>query len=594
MRWGFWRRPRVDLAPGLAIVPKQTRSDTTLVWVGVCADPGETSAPNQVDIDITIRGEDEADPPDQVRVERARLGRYEYVGGHDLEFFHGHHLISGLDPHTAYTAHARLAEDATVTGGRVTLSSSCRFATLPDQLGDEPLRLVLASCFDIGTDTDRQLPALCAELFADEFPDMTLLIGDQVYLDAPWWQFRSRTKHDPRQFYLAKYWSAWGHGIDGHGGLSPLLRVGGNWFLPDDHEFWNNFPHATPLALHSFKNWRHIFSDRLHRLRQWRQANGEIPESLVEPPSPSEWGTWSRAAYELFASFQTPPEPISHTAAGDGAPQNGPPQPATTVPISAGAADPDQDAAPPLGAICQHVDIDAVRIILVDTRTRRSRSARHPRSGFITADDLDTLIDLVADGNPELVILALAQPGFIPPTNYDGLRNQIRAYTDFDRGMENYESMYRDFWKRMIDARNDRPIIFVGGDVHYNEVAVAPSLVAAQIISSPMSLVEGLTDLKRIRAAISRTSDERPDFDTERLHPDHPGEINWITPYKHNTTEGLTTLDLTRNNDNGDNCYRLVIEHHPRQLTKPVTRTELTIDPHAADTTTRISVATTP
>ena len=36
--------------------------------------------------------------------------------------------------------------------------------------------------------------------------------------------------------------------------MRSLLTNGPNWFLADDHEFWNNWPHATVTAHHSYGN----------------------------------------------------------------------------------------------------------------------------------------------------------------------------------------------------------------------------------------------------------------------------------------------------------------------------------------------------
>lgn len=71
-------------------------------------------------------------------------------------------------------------------------------------------------------------------------PDVTVLMGDQVYLDAPIHDFwrpmgEGRTKRHISRTY-SRTWEK----------LGPLLSTGANFFLTDDHEFWNNYP-ANPL-----------------------------------------------------------------------------------------------------------------------------------------------------------------------------------------------------------------------------------------------------------------------------------------------------------------------------------------------------------
>lgn len=531
-------RRRKQLAPGMAVVPKQTRASSTWLWVGMCVRAG-TLGRDTTEVSIGIEGTEPI---------VGLLTQYHFDGSGRFDFFHGHVFVDSLEPATGYAVTV-VSKDRR---GVQELDATCRFRTLPTEIGEQPLRLLAASCFDIGTDADRQIPGLCDELFREEFPDMTLLLGDQVYLDAPWWEFRARTRRDPREHYLTKYWSAWGRDADEGGGLSPLLAVGGNWFVPDDHEFWNNFPHATPLALHSFRNWRHILRARAERTVAWVRG-GEIPESLVAPPSTTEWDTWSRAAFELYGSFQTP--------APDGA-------------VSAGKED-DQRTAPPRTAVVQHVDIGDVRIILLDTRTQRSRSAKAPRSAFVPRADLEQFLDLAT--GPELTIVGLAQPVFVPPTLYDGVVDKLKAFLDFDRGIENYREMYPEFWSGLVEARQGKPTVFVGGDVHYNDVAVASSVAMAQVVSSPMSLVTGLADVTKVRERLSGRERRRSDLSVASLIPGTPGEIEWLVDYKDNRLEGMSTLDLTRTGG----VYRLRVEHHPRDRTTAGMVVELEIDPSA-------------
>lgn len=509
------------------IVPKQASATSAVLWIGTCIQAPPETAGSTLDVSVTV-GQEEPIP--------VSLTRYSFSGEKDLTFFHGHTWITDLPVGTQMTAQAEVVDIESGVADATMWKASCRFKTLPTRIGTDRFRLVAASCFDIDTDANRQIPGLCSQLFAEEFPDMTVLLGDQVYLDAPWWQFRHRTRLDPRHHYLRKYWSGWGRGSTKHDGLAPLLTVGANWFIPDDHEFWNNFPHATPLALHSFGNWRHIFRDRYKRTIAWLRR-GEIPLSLVEPPRATEWSTWSRAAYELFASFQTP--------AKEGV-------------VSAGASDPDQGVAPAATDVLHYVDVDRIRFIFLDARTKRSRSARAPKSGFVPQADLDRLIELVR--GPDVVFLAMSQPAFLPSTRYNGPIKSVRAFLDFDRGMENYRRMYPEFWGRLVEARSGRPTVFIGGDVQYNDVSLIPELAILQVVSSPMSLVEGLADLAKIRTALFGKRRKTKNVNVSQFVKDRSGTVQRLVPFMSNDIEGLTTLDLTAS----DSVYHLQITHHPR------------------------------
>jgi hypothetical protein len=161
------------------------------------------------------------------------------------------------------------------------------FRTLPTSLRDGPFRVLLASCYCEDRDEpgspllDRARPPRWARPMlalgrrvrrgivalrgllrtgppSDEptgrvarryqdvrrlglRPDVKFLVGDQVYLDAPYRDFllpmgQSRMKRHISRTY-SRTWDKLNH----------LLAHGGTFFITDDHEFWNNYP-ANPLA----------------------------------------------------------------------------------------------------------------------------------------------------------------------------------------------------------------------------------------------------------------------------------------------------------------------------------------------------------
>lgn len=114
------------------------------------------------------------------------------------------------------------------------------FRTLPTRIplkGKKPFTIALGSCFYNHRDGGRAAAAYKA-LYQrgpeNVRPDITFLTGDQVYLDIGFdslslvpAEIRQRIAND-----YALHWQAMGS----------IFANGGTWMLPDDHEFWNDYP----------------------------------------------------------------------------------------------------------------------------------------------------------------------------------------------------------------------------------------------------------------------------------------------------------------------------------------------------------------
>ena len=114
------------------------------------------------------------------------------------------------------------------------------FSTLPKRVplkGKKPFTIALGSCFYNHRDGGRAAAAYKALYQRGSEtvrPDITFLTGDQVYLDIGFdslslvpGEIRQRVADD-----YAMHWQAMGS----------ILSNGGTWMLPDDHEFWNDYP----------------------------------------------------------------------------------------------------------------------------------------------------------------------------------------------------------------------------------------------------------------------------------------------------------------------------------------------------------------
>jgi hypothetical protein len=136
------------------------------------------------------------------------------------------------------------------------------FDTLPLRIpteGQRPFTVGLASCF-----YDHRDGGNAAEAYKNLFeqgdagvrPQIKFLTGDQVYLDIGFdslspitRELRERIADD-----YAKHWQS----------LGSILSRGGTWMLPDDHEYWNDYPYfdsfvptLAALGLPSVRNaWK--------------------------------------------------------------------------------------------------------------------------------------------------------------------------------------------------------------------------------------------------------------------------------------------------------------------------------------------------
>jgi hypothetical protein len=161
-------------------------------------------------------------------------------------------------------------------GGEVLATATA--GTLPDRLpglDEQPFTMLVGSCFARGQDGAGNVGRAYSLLAEGVRPDLKVLCGDQVYLDAPsfWTVFPSVTKDELRRRLLEIYIAAWTQDP----GFHQLLAHGPNLFTSDDHDYWNNAPHWSVTA----------------------------PATLV----PELRCAWWEAATDLYRAFQRPMPP---------------------------------------------------------------------------------------------------------------------------------------------------------------------------------------------------------------------------------------------------------------------------------------------
>lgn len=114
--------------------------------------------------------------------------------------------------------------------------------SLPDAVPQKmhgTFNLLLSSCY-FQPDDGGLLGTVVSQLPVR--PHMTLLAGDQVYVDLP--LLEDLPEHEPAlsRFIGDKYQRNWLSGTLGSAGLETVLARAPTVCLPDDHEFWNNYP----------------------------------------------------------------------------------------------------------------------------------------------------------------------------------------------------------------------------------------------------------------------------------------------------------------------------------------------------------------
>ena len=138
--------------------------------------------------------------------------------------------------------------------------------SLPDRVGDEGVSFLLSSCFWRDNDREGTYAAGVRELVKRWRPAFRLLAGDQIYADWPSDKTPNVGKHAEVALYAKRYEEYWGDAA-----YRESLLASPNYFVCDDHEFWNDYPEK-----------------QLHLSRTW----------------PAVRGAYARAAQLLYERFQ--------------------------------------------------------------------------------------------------------------------------------------------------------------------------------------------------------------------------------------------------------------------------------------------------
>lgn len=125
--------------------------------------------------------------------------------------------------------------------------ASLQVRTLPTQLsldGTQQFNVLLVSCYYQPEDRNSLVSAVAGQLNGNKAPHLTLLLGDQVYLDLP----TLKDFKDDIAWLAEQFENSYIRNWQGPGGLRTILSSSPCIHIPDDHEYWNNAPHYSPVV----------------------------------------------------------------------------------------------------------------------------------------------------------------------------------------------------------------------------------------------------------------------------------------------------------------------------------------------------------
>ncbi|HRB97129.1 MAG TPA: hypothetical protein PKY67_05385 [Nitrosomonas sp.] len=231
------------------------RDEELVIWVGI-----RGSIPSVSGISFKIAGKSvqpkKTDP------------KFEYLGSENSQNYRAIFIFDW--PNISTRFNIEIGYD----GKTVELTSKRPPQYLP-KLGEDSFRLLLSSCYYQPND---KTPAHLGTILREHIKppqDFTYLAGDQVYLDLPSHQNLPTDRDQLAQTLEAKYLANWFSDQPDQSeqpNLSYLLKCGPVLCIPDDHEYWNNFPYRqTQLnnthSKNDRKNWKDL-ADLLYQRYQ--------------------------------------------------------------------------------------------------------------------------------------------------------------------------------------------------------------------------------------------------------------------------------------------------------------------------------------
>ena len=190
--------------------------------------------------------------------------------------FSGVYQFTELDPDRNYVIKAR-------ADGKESKPLTVR--TLPRHLPKGPegrFNILLVSCFFQPGDGGA-LESTLARLQPALRPDLTLMAGDQVYLDMPALKDFPIESPELAEIFENNYSRNWLQTP----GYARLLSMAPTLSMADDHEYWNNYPNICPWNLNTLSQENRDKWEAAAK-SMWEGFQMSYP-SKNEPPSQNEW-----------------------------------------------------------------------------------------------------------------------------------------------------------------------------------------------------------------------------------------------------------------------------------------------------------------
>ncbi|TVQ99608.1 MAG: hypothetical protein EA399_06980 [Desulfovibrionales bacterium] len=195
----------------------------------------------------------------------------------------GMYEFAGLASATSYSIRAQDVEAPD-------MAQEIHSRTLPRAISEAGFHILLSSCYH-----ERQankgylaqavslLTKACAHHGAKARPDMSILMGDQVYLDLPTFEALPGSVAGLAGNFEQKYLNNWANLANP--GFEHVLRAAPYAAMADDHELWNNAPHPSPIIRHSWTaEGRGRY--RTAALAMFAGFQAPMPLNGEEPPYP--------------------------------------------------------------------------------------------------------------------------------------------------------------------------------------------------------------------------------------------------------------------------------------------------------------------
>lgn len=250
----------------IVLYPRAAPAGTLRIWAGVF---DTDVAP--MDIVWMLDGTEVPAVPVRPLVPAHKSGSKSFTGVFDLTI-----------PPTDRASHQIIAR------GAGTSSSPLAVRSIPAEVpSDDWLRILMTSCYHQAEDRGGLAGRAYDTIPAAEHPDLTLFMGDQVYLDLPTLDNFPTGEAELADKFEKSYRKNWTPG----GGLSAILASAPSVCSPDDHEYWNNFPHASPIIQNSWgeagrNSWKQAADDTFDAFQVAAPAErGDGVEVDIDPLS---------------------------------------------------------------------------------------------------------------------------------------------------------------------------------------------------------------------------------------------------------------------------------------------------------------------